>query len=240
MEASVKRYDAIRDHADAPTDEPRWHASIAVILAIALYMSLPPRLTLGPVWIGPLIVMAILVPLSIVSPHRHREALWQRALAIVLIAVINLMNVASLVLFVWDVLGHPVHGKTIQGLDLLQGGAEIWVTNVLVFALWFWELDGDGPEPRAHATAATEFCNADFLFPQMQMDQKRLACATKPWKPVFLDYVYLSFTNALAFSPTDTMPLTPMAKMLMLAQSLISFVAIAIIVSRSINILGGN
>ena len=235
----MKRFSSVRDHAEVPSDEPRWHASLAVLLAIALYVTLPPRLTLGPVWAGPIIVLVILVALNIVAPKRHNESVWVRTLAIITIAIMNIWNISSVLLLVWDVLGHQVHNHAVTGFDLLLGGGEIWLTNVIVFALWFWELDGGGPEPRAHATAATEFCEADFLFPQMQLDKQRLACAEKPWKPHFVDYLYLSFTNALAFSPTDTMPLSAMAKMLMLAESLVSFVTIAIVVSRSINIIGG-
>lgn len=233
----MKQFGIVRRHRDTPTDEPRWHASIAVIAALVLYMSLPPKLTFGPVWIAPLLVGALLVPLSIFAPNRHREAPWQRVTSIWLIAVLNFFNIASVALLVYDLLfaGALHHGATAQ--QLLTVGAQIWATNILVFALWFWELDGGGPEPRAHAAAATEMRNADFLFPQMSLDAARIACAERAWKPLFVDYLYLSFTNALAFSPTDTMPLSRMAKMLMLVQSLISFVTIALILARSVNII---
>ncbi len=113
--------------------------------------------------------------------------------------------------------------------------------NVLVFGLWFWELDGDGPDARAHASAATEVQNADFLFPQMQMaisSGHSLRCIDISWKPQFLDYLYLAFTTATAFSPADVLPLSRWAKVLMTVDALISLITIAIVVARSINAIG--
>ncbi|MHB8146480.1 MAG: hypothetical protein ACYDGM_04370 [Vulcanimicrobiaceae bacterium] len=220
----------------APNKEPRWHASLAVVVATLLYLILPPRLTFGPVWAAPLLIGVLLVPLSIFAPLRHQEKRRTRIASIVLIAILNFFNIASVVLLVHGLVYGSAH-KIIPGSELLTSGGEVWFTNVLVFALWFWELDGGGPGPRAQAAAATEFRHADFLFPQMSMDATRMACVEQHWKPLFLDYLYLGFTNALAFSPTDVMPLSRMAKMLMLLESLISFVTIAVIVSRSINII---
>jgi hypothetical protein len=121
---------------------------------------------------------------------------------------------------------------------LLRAGAQVWATNILVFALWFWELDGDGPDARAHATAATEVQNADFLFPQMQLSLASgggAHCVDPFWKPQFVDYLYLAFTNSTAFSPTDVMPLSRWAKALMTVEAIISLMTIAIVVARSIN-----
>lgn len=223
--------------APRPSDrEPRWHASLAVIAATALYLILPPRLTFGPVWAAPLLVGALLIPLSVLAPLRHQEKRWTRIASIVLIAILNFFNIASVYLLVHGLVFGQAH-KAIPGAELLVSGAEVWFTNVLVFSLWFWELDGGGPDPRGRATSAGAVVGADFLFPQMAMDPARLACFDRGWKPLFLDYLYLGFTNALAFSPTDVMPLSRWAKMLMLLESLISFVTIAVIVSRSINII---
>lgn len=222
---------------NAAHEEPRWHASVAVILSLALYSTLPSKLTFGPAWIAPLLIAGLLIPLSVLSPNRHQETPAQRIASIVLIAILNFFNIASIGLLIYDLLFSAHTHHTVTAVELLTAGAQIWTTNILVFSLWFWEIDGGGPEPRAHATRASEFVTADFLFPQMQMDKDRLACAIPPWKPYFLDYVYLAFTNALAFSPTDVMPLSRTAKMLMLAQSLISFVTGALILARSVNII---
>ncbi|HEY9180968.1 MAG TPA: hypothetical protein VIO32_09630 [Candidatus Baltobacteraceae bacterium] len=216
-------------------EEPRWHAAIAVVAALVLYVTLPPRLVIGPVWVLPAALLVILVPLMIVAPHRHEEASWQRWLSIAHIAVLNAFNVATIVLlFFWQLSSH--HQRHLTGEDLLVAAVQIWLTNVIVYALWFWEVDGHGPDARRHMTFEQEPGRADFLFPQMSLQpdiRKRIE-----WKPMFIDYVFLSFTNATAFSPTDTFPLSRFAKVLMMAQALTSLVTIAIIAGRAINILG--
>jgi uncharacterized membrane protein len=218
-------------------DEPRWHASLAVVAALALYVTLPSRLTVGPVWIFPVLVLGLLLPLSILAPRRHGETAAQRAASIVLVALVNLFNVVSATALIVHLLYPPKGLAPLSGAQLLIAGGQIWATNVLVFALWFWELDGGGPGRRAHARLTSELRNADFLFPQMTLAGNKARCVDPVWKPLFLDYLYVSFTNALAFSPTDTMPLTRMAKTLMLVESAISFVTMAVVIARSINIL---
>lgn len=219
----------------SPGHEPRWHAGLAVLAALALYVTLPPKIVVGPVWVLPLVLLAILVPLMLISPHRHQEATWQRWLSIAHIAVLNGFNVITIVLlFGWQFSQH--HSRLLSGEQLLQAAVQIWLTNVIVYALWFWELDANGPEIRVHTKFDQEMRRADFLFPQMALQpeiRERLA-----WKPAFLDYVFLSFTNATAFSPTDTFPLTRFAKVLMMAEALTSLVTIAIIAGRALNILG--
>ncbi|MGB8966636.1 MAG: hypothetical protein WCB99_13430 [Candidatus Cybelea sp.] len=220
-----------------PRPEPRWHASLAVLGAMALYITLPPRLTIGPTWVAPLLVLIVLVPLSIIAPHRHRDTRRTRLWSIALIAIVNFFNLTSVLLLIAS-LFHPDKAATHTPAALLRTGSQVWLTNILVFALWFWELDGDGPEARAQATAATEFQNSDFLFPQMQMSIASTVsspCVDRLWKPQFFDYLYVAFTNATAFSPTDTMPLSRWAKALMTAEALISLITIAIVVARAIN-----
>lgn len=232
---------ASTERAESPAsrhrDEPRWHASLAAIAALALYITLPPKLTFGPIWI-PYVVMGLLILLTVVSPTRHEETDLQRIASIVLIIIINVLNVASVVLLIVDLLYKPNHVVTGSGLALLKNGSQIWITNLLVYALWYWEIDGGGPEPRAHANSATEFTKADFLFPQMTFSDERIACIERAWKPKFLDYLYLAFTNALAFSPADVFPISRLAKMMMLAEALTSFITIAIILARAIGIIG--
>ncbi len=212
----------------AARGEVRWPASVAVVLAVALYMTLPQRLTLGPVWLIPVLELALLLPLSIAAPRRvPGEPSWQRLTAIAIIAIINLANFASLLLLIHGLLQKG--GRT-TGEQLLIGAVQIWVTNVIVFALWYWELDRGGPDDRA----SEQHREPDFLFPQMVTP----AAALPGWCPAFLDYVYVSFTNSSAFSPTDTAPLTRWAKMLMTLQAFMSLVTVALVAARAVNILG--
>lgn len=221
----------------AATDEPRWHASLAVLLIVVMYITLPPRMTFGPLWLFPVLILAVLVPLSILSPNRGNESDLARYASVTLIAVSTLFNIISLVLLIATLLGARHHHAITGGEQLLTAGVQIWVTNLLVFGLWYWELDAGGPESRANAPQAIEFSRADFEFPQMIPGQDSLPCAQKNWKPLLFDYLYLAFNTATALSPCDTFPMTRMAKALMMAESAVSFVTIAIIISRSINIL---
>lgn len=222
------------------SDEPRWHASLAVLAALVLYITLPPRLTLGPIWLPPVLVLILLIPLSIFGPRRHAETRRLRFAGILLIAIVNIFNMASVALLI-NGFFHPARVTELNSAGiLLRHGVQIWLTNIIVFALWFWELDGDGPEARAHATAAVEFRNADFLFPQMQsalIGGRPLPCLDPYWKPKFFDYLYLAFTNATAFSPSDVMPLSRWAKALMLVEALISLMTIAIVLARSVSLI---
>ncbi|MGI8914356.1 MAG: hypothetical protein ACR2JY_11355 [Chloroflexota bacterium] len=212
--------------------EPRWPASLAVLVALALYVTLPERLTIGPTWLFPLLTILLLAPLSFVAPHRHgQEPAWQRAIAIGLIALINVANVSSLVLLIYALL----HGTKAEGEQLLIAAIELWLTNVIVFALWYWEMDRGGPGARLRPAEAQD--DPSFLFPQMQNPSVCASPTSAPWRAGFIDYLYLAFTNATAFSPTDTMPLTPWAKLLMLVQSLASLLIVALVAARAVNIL---
>jgi hypothetical protein len=214
--------------------ESRWHAAYAVLLALLLYVTLPPKVIVGPVWMLPLVVLVALVPLTVLTIGRGREVRWQRPLAIAMVAVLNAFNVLTIaLLFDWQL---SSRGKHLSGETLLLASIEIWLTNVIVYALWFWEIDGGGPAARAHTTFEADPRSRDFLFPQMAL-QPPIREALQ-WESTFMDYVFLAFTNATAFSPTDTMPLTPIAKVLMMAEALSSLVTIAVIASRAVGILG--
>lgn len=213
--------------------EPRWPASLAVLAALGLYGGLPDTLIALPAlrWLLPALELALLIPLTIAAPYRsHDEPRWQRYGALALIALINAANVLSLGLLVHTLLQGTANGRAIVGSHLLVGALSIWLTNVLVFALWYWELDRGGPDERSHHAHR----QPDFLFPQMTTPH----CAPEHWSPTFLDYLYVSSTNATAFSPTDTLPLTPAAKTLMLTQALASLLTIALVAARAVNILG--
>ncbi len=212
-------------------DSSRWYATVTVLLAVALYALLPPRYTVGPVWVAPVLVLIVLVPLLIM---RFRSARWgaQRTASIVLIAIVNFFNAASVVLLVYYILT----SRHMTGVELLTTGAQIWITNILVFALWYWELDAGGPYPRS-LHAAREIPSADFLFPQMSALVGQTASIPADWKAQFPDYLYLAFVTATAFSPADVMPLSPMAKMLMLVEALISLVTLSLVLARAVGVL---
>ncbi len=218
--------------------EPRWHASLAVVAALGLYVTLPPKLTLGPGWVEPLLVLLLLVPLSILVPRRNIEDRRARIASIALIALVNFFNVVSVVLLIASFF-HPHKRELIDAGKMMRIGFQIWATNVLVFGLWFWELDGGGPRARARVPSAESVRNADFLFPQLGMlvAPGGSAHVARDWKPQFLDYLYLAFTNSTAFSPTDTMPLSRLAKILMTCEAMIALVTIAIVLSRAISLI---
>lgn len=214
--------------AETPVvQEPRWPASLAVLATLVLYVTLPEKLTYGPAWLVPVLEFALLVPLLVVVPYRNKEELrWQRAAGIAIIAILTLANIASLVLLILSLLA----GGKSSGRELILAAIQIWLTNVLIFALWYWELDRGGPGERPDPD---DDQYPDFLFPQMVTP----AMAPRNWTPLFLDYLYVSFTNATAFSPTDTLPLTRWAKVLMLVQSLASLLTVALVAARAVNIL---
>ncbi len=206
--------------------EPRWPASTATMVAVALQAVLPDRLVLGPRWVLPALEVALVVVLLVASPQRHtRESALLRSVSVGLIALVNLANVLSLGFLVHDLL----YGARNGGRTIVYASVPIWLTNVIVFGLWYWELDRGGPAARHDASHGPP----DFLFPQMTAP----GSTPGPWAPSFLDYLYTSFTNATAFSPTDTMPLTAWAKLLMMTQSLATLVLVALVISRAVNIL---
>jgi uncharacterized membrane protein len=196
--------------------------------AIALDLFLPERLTLGPSWLLPSVEGALLVALTIVAPHpRIRDSELRRRVAIALIAIVSATNIYSLVELVRFLLHHHVGSAR----ELIFAGIQLWLTNVLLFSLWYWELDQGGPQKRAARARTDE--PLDFMFPQDAQPELR----PPGWAPGLIDYLYVSFTNATAFSPTDTMPLTQSAKLLMTVQALTSLLILALIVSRAVNIL---
>jgi uncharacterized membrane protein len=170
---------------------------------------------------------ALLVGMIVVTPNQvEDEHPRRRRIALGLTAFVSGANIYSL-----GALTHYLlHNNVNNGRELVVSGVLIWLTNFLIFALWYWEMDRGGPGRRA----AGHDLAPDFLFPQMSDDR----IEPRDWRPKFIDYLYVSLTNATAFSPTDTMPLTPMAKSIMGVQSLVSLVTIGLIVSRAVNILG--
>jgi uncharacterized membrane protein len=206
--------------------EPFWPAQLTVLAAIALQLLLPERLTVGPRWLVPGLEGALLLGLFIVTPNQlEDDHPRRRRIALGMTAFVSVANIYSLAALTHHLLHHTVS----EGRALIGAGVLIWLTNFLIFALWYWEIDRGGPGRRAGGRDGPP----DFLFPQMADDR----IEPLSWRPKFIDYLYVSLTNAAAFSPTDTMPLTPMAKCFMGIQSLVSLVTIGLIVSRAINIL---
>ncbi|WP_405578976.1 hypothetical protein [Streptomyces sp. NBC_01190] len=211
----------------ATRGEPRWAATGAVVLVLVIQMRLPARLTLHPRPLTPAIELALLLCLIAINPHRiERRSRVYRALGVALTATIGVANAYSVVRLV---------SGLVQGTDassaggLLLAGGAIWFTNTVIFALLYWEQDRGGPAARAQG----EHPVPDFLFTQMQAPE----LAPPHWEPAFFDYFYLSFTNSTAFSPTDVLPVTRIAKSMMLAQSAVSLLTVVLVVARAVNIL---
>ena len=212
-----------------PTEgEARWQVAVAVAVAVALQYPLRGRLVLlHPFWLLPTLEGLLLVALVTANPRRiNRESRAIRLLSLTLAALLSLANAWSVARLVIGLV-NGTEGNTAG--PLLVTGGTIWLTNIIVFALWYWEFDRGGPVARANA----DRMYPDFMFAQMASPQ----LAPPDWEPAFSDYLYLSFTNAAAFSPTDVLPLSRWAKMGMTAQATVSIVTVALVVARAVNIL---
>jgi uncharacterized membrane protein len=208
--------------------EPRWPVSIALVVAIVLQLFLPDRLSVHPRWILASLEGALLVGLIIANPRRiEKQSPNLRIASLALIGAVSLVNGWSAVRLIRGLISKTEPAKA---AELLRTGGSIWLTNVIVFALWYWELDRGGPAARSQA----ENLYPDFLFPQMQQPE----VAPPGWAAGFIDYFYLSFTNASAFSPTDVLPLSRWAKLTKLLQSVVSLATVVLVVARAVNILG--
>jgi hypothetical protein len=221
------------DEAAAPAwrrrteGEQRWSSGLAVLAMIGLQFLLPERLSLGGRWLLPALEVVIIVVLVAADPGRVvRRSRPLRMLALGLIGLASLANAWSVGALVSEIV---TGADTPRAGPLLASGGSVWLINVLTFAVWFWELDRGGPAARAHGLDPYP----DFLFPQMtQADM-----VPPEWEPLFLDYLYVAFTNATAFSPTDTMPLSRWAKLLMGVQSATSLSIAALVVAKAVNAL---
>ncbi|HXM97061.1 MAG TPA: hypothetical protein VN982_01160 [Candidatus Dormibacteraeota bacterium] len=202
--------------------EPRWPAFVAMLAASGVYLALPKPLEVGPTWALPSITAVLLVPILALDYYRRYH--MARFLTMIANTIITLAMIASLVLLVK---GIPEHLETPKAL--LRSASALWITNILVFALWYWKLDAGGPLKRAHPDGAAK---SSFLFPQMLSQQER----NSSWKPNFVDYLFLAFNTSTAFSPTDTAVLSRVAKMGMMLQSLISLMIIVLLAARAVNI----
>jgi hypothetical protein len=210
--------------------ELRWPVTVTLCAAGALQAFVPDKLQLvKPPWVLPAAMGALLIVLLAANPQRiDRQSRFLRSLSLVLGGLLTLANGWSVGLLAVGITDGTM-GKTAS--QLLVTGAVIWLTNVSVFALWYWEFDRGGPVARA-LNVGSKY--PDFQFPQMISPPEMVP---RDWEPIFLDYLYLAFTNATAFSPTDVMPLSRWAKGAMTLQSAISIITLALVVSRAVNIL---
>jgi hypothetical protein len=218
--------------------EVRVPASIAVLAAIALYTALPSDLLVGPRYVIPAVELALLVPLIAINPKRlTRETRWSRIVSLALVLVIIAANLVALGLLMHDL----ISSKTSDGKQLLLAALQVWLTNIIAFALVYWELDRGGAVARIERSRA-RLQLADFRFPQDEDADNVVEVAAgasqySDWVPTFVDYLYVSVTNSSAFSPTDTMPLSTRAKLLMSIESVAALVTSVLVIARAVGSL---
>ena len=213
------------DSSAAPAAEvARWPAMVAILVVGGCYLFISGRYAIGPRWLVLAVGAALLVPLAL-SRRGGRHNLTHR-LALAVNALLTLAVAASAILLVVRL----SQGKA-QALDLLRDAALIWAANIVVFALWYWAIGGGGPAKRHPGRHAS----TDFAFPQQQQDDDGVV---EGWSPGFLDYIFLAFNTSTAFSPTDTLVLSRPAKVLLMAQSTISLLVVAVLAARAINTIG--
>ena len=220
--------------------EHRWPVIVAILIAMALYASLPSSfltgLRYGVVGVG----LVLLVPLVILNPSRFtRQTRWSRVMTVGVAVLLLAANQVALVQLIIEL----VHSKGSDGPGLLLAALQVWITNVIVFALLYWELDRGGPVPRRHSPRS-ELEPADFRFPQDE-DHDAItevavrSSAKSDWTPAYLDYLYFSLSDSMAFSPTDVMPLSHRAKALMGYEAFAGFIILALVIARGVSLLGG-
>jgi len=214
------------DHIDKP--EPRWQALLAFLAVGAIYLALPPSLIVGPIWLLPTLIVVLLVP-TVIS-HRTGKHSLNRALGLVINGITTLALIASVGLLVRAL---PSHKEA--PLELLRSGALLWLTNVIVFALWYWRLDGGGPTKREEGR---KFGSRSFFFPQMQVEaSERERYKVGLWRPRFVDYLFVAFTQSSTFGPTDAPLLARWAKVLTMIQIFISLGIVILLISRAVGVL---
>jgi uncharacterized membrane protein len=225
---SLETFTGAGANPDELEAEPRWPAFVAALAVGGVYTALPEALTLGPRWLFPSAVLALLIP-TIVSHHIGRHRL-NTLLGFAVDGVLTFGLIISIVLLI---VALPT--RNVAPTALLLSAASLWITNILVFALWYWRLDAGGPHQRDERARHVD---GAFLFPQMTMSEEALRqVGQQDWSPNFIDYLFLAFNTSTAFSPTDTPVLTRWAKVLMIMQSLLSLLIIALLAARAINIL---
>lgn len=213
-------------HIDKP--EPRWQALLAFVAVGAIYLALPRSLIVGPTWLLPSLISILLVP-TVIS-HRLGKLEFNRILGFAISSLITAALIGSVVLLV-----HALPSHKEPPLELLFSAALLWLTNVIVFALWYWRIDGGGPTRRHERK---EFGSGSFLFPQMQIpsgERSQFSCSD--WRPHFVDYLFIAFTQSSTFGPTDAPLLARWAKILAMIQIFISLSIVVLLISRAVGAL---
>lgn len=215
-------------HQQVDKPEPRWQALAAFLAIGGIYLALPANLIIGPIWLLPTIIVVLLIP-TVVS-HRTGKRSLNRALGNLINGITTIALIGSVVLLVRAL---PSHQES--PLMLLRSGGLLWLTNVLVFALWYWRLDGGG-STRRHEEK--KFGSTSFLFPQMQIphdERQQFACTG--FRPRFVDYLFVAFTQSSTFGPTDAPLLARWAKVLAMIQIFISLSIVILLISRAVGVL---
>ncbi len=214
---------------EPPRFEPRWPVGLTVLVVIFLLAILPERIKLFPTWVTYVVGFAVLMPMGAVglTAARARWLRVERTVTLLFFVIAGFSTLANLATLIGGIVGRSAE---IGGLQLLVSSIAVWVTNVLMFSMLYWQIDRGGPEARVN-NASTR---ADWLFPQEGAPAEDLPHG---WQPTFVDYLYLGYSTATAFSTTDAMPLTPRAKLLMMLESAIALVTIVVVASRAINVL---
>jgi uncharacterized membrane protein len=209
--------------------EPRWPMATAVVAATVLYVGMPHRGRVPGWWLGPVLQLGLLGILIVLDRGRiDRRSAGLHRMMVALLVVMTTGTVLAVVVLAYDIL------VAVQGVNatvLLGRGAAIWVENVIVFSLWYWQFDRGGPVERAAGTPVPP----SFAFPENATPE----LAPAGWRPSYPDYLYLAYTNATAFSPTDTLPVRRWAKLTMMIQSTLSLVIAILVIARAINVLPG-
>lgn len=211
--------------------ESRWAVVLVTLSVVLLLGVLPDRISLAPLWITYLAGAVLIMPIAVAEANRAKP-LWtflehtNTLLFCTFAAVMNTANLASMIHSILT--GSP----KVDGQQLLASSVAVWVINILIFSLLYWQMDRGGPGPRANNAETPP----DWMFPQQNGQSETTQC---DWRPIFVDYLFLGFSTATAFSTTDVLPWTSRAKILMMLQSTISLVTLAVVASRAINILGG-
>jgi hypothetical protein len=208
--------------------EARWPALLASLASGLLFYALPEYLTIGPAWLLFAVVAGLMIPVTLT--HRSGRYQLNDIFAYSILTVITIAVVSSLALLILRLPGHKD-----PPVQLLRAALALWVSNILVFASWYWRLDGGGPNERDKRGVHTD---GAFLFPQMMIDpERRREMQEDTWSPGFVDYLFLAFNTSTAFSPTDVPVLSRWAKVMMIVQSLISLATVVLLAARAVNIL---
>jgi hypothetical protein len=213
----------------APLFEPRWPVALAILAVVILLAILPERIGLYPMWVTYVVGFAVLIPIGAVglTAAKPRWLRVERMVTLLFVVATGVSTVANLANLIRGIVGRSAD---IDGLQLLASSIAVWVTNVLIFSMVYWQIDRGGPEARVNEAST----RPDWLFPQ---EGAPAEVVPSGWHPEFIDYLYLGYSTATSLSTADTVPLTSRAKLLMMIESAIALVTIVVVASRAINVL---